>query len=56
MSKSKRLETIFYNGEPDGIRIYMRHLSTIKTYVVPRQYLGEAKGLTGVDNPAFFGE
>lgn len=29
MSKSKRLETISYNGEPDGIRVYMRHLSTI---------------------------
>jgi len=54
MSKSKRLETIFHNGEPDGIRIYMRHLSTIKTYVIPRQYLSEAKGLTGVDNPGVY--
>ena len=54
MNKSKRLETIFYNGEPDGIRIYMRHLSTIKTYVVPRQYLYEAKTLTGIDNPGVY--
>lgn len=54
MSKSKRLEIIFHNGEPDGIRIYMRHLSTIKTYVVPRQYLSEAKSLTGIDNPGVY--
>ena len=54
MSKSKRIEIIFHNGEPDGIRLYMRHLSTIKTYVVPRQYLSEAKSLTGVDNPGVY--
>ena len=54
MSKSKRLETIFHNGEPDGIRTYMRHLSPIKTYVVPRQYLNEAKGLTGIDFPGVY--
>ena len=28
MARSKRLEIIFHNGEPEGIRIYMRHLST----------------------------
>ena len=54
MSKSKRLETIFHNGEPDGIRTYMRYLSPIKTYVVPRQYLSEAKGLTGIDSPGVY--
>ena len=54
MSKSKRIETIFHNGEPDGIRIYMRHLSPIKTYIVPRQYLSEAKGLTGINNPGVY--
>ena len=32
----------------------MRHLSTIKTYVVPRQYLSEAKGISGVDNPGVY--
>ena len=46
MARSKRLEIIFYNGEPDGIRIYMRHLSTIKAFVIPRIYLSEAKKLT----------
>lgn len=54
MNKAKRLEVIFHNGEPDGIRTYMRHLSTIKTYVVPRQYLSEAKSISGVDNPGVY--
>lgn len=54
MGKSKRLEIIFHNGEPEGIRIYMRHLSTIKAFVVPRIYLNEAKKLTGVDNPGVY--
>ena len=51
MARSKRLEIIFHNGEPKGIRIYMRHLSTIKAFVIPRIFLNEAKKLTGVDNP-----
>lgn len=54
MGKSKRLEIIFHNGEPDGIRTYMRHLSTIKTYVIPRRYLSEAKSLTGADKPGVY--
>ena len=54
MGKSKRLEVIFHNGEPDGIRLYMRYLSTIKTFVIPRQYLSEAKNLTGVNNPGVY--
>ena len=54
MNKTKRLEIIFHNGEPDGIRIYMRHLSTIKAFVVPRPYLNEAKKLTGIDNPGVY--
>lgn len=54
MARSKRLEIIFHNGEPEGIRIYMRHLSTIKAFVIPRLYLAEAKKLTGVDNPGVY--
>ncbi len=54
MSKTKRLEIIFYNGEPDGIRTYMRHLSTMKSFVVPRPYLNEAKKLTGINNPGVY--
>ena len=54
MARSKRLEIIFHNGEPEGIRIYMRHLSTVKAFVIPRIYLNEAKKLTGVDNPGVY--
>jgi hypothetical protein len=54
MGKAKRIEIIFHNGEPDGIRIYMRPLSTIKAFVVPRPYLNEAKTLTGTDNPGVY--
>ena len=54
MARSKRLEVIFHNGEPEGIRIYMRNLSTIKAFVVPRIYLNEAKKLTDIDNPGVY--
>lgn len=54
MSKLKRLEVIFHNGEPDGIRTYMRHLSPMKAFVVPRQYLNEAKIVTGVNTPGVY--
>lgn len=54
MGRSKRLEVIFHNGEPEGIRIYMRHLSTIKAFVVPRIYLNEAKKLKDIDNPGVY--
>ena len=37
MARSKRLEIIFHNGEPEGIRIYMRHMSTIKAFVIEEQ-------------------
>ena len=43
MGKSTRLEVIYHNGEADGVRTIMRHLSPIKAYVIPRQYLTEAK-------------
>lgn len=54
MSKTKRLEIIFHNGEPDGIRTYRRHLSTMKSFVVPRPYLNEAKNLTGIKNSGVY--
>lgn len=37
MARSKKLEIIYYNGQPDGVRSVRRHLSTITTYVIPRQ-------------------
>ena len=39
MTNSKKLETIYYNGQPDGIRIIRRHLSPMTTYVIPRPLL-----------------
>ena len=36
MATSKKLEIIYYNGQPDGVRSVRRHLSTITTYVIPR--------------------
>lgn len=40
MASSKKLETIYYNGQPDGIRSIRRHLSTMTTY---EKQIGEAK-------------
>ena len=30
MATSQKLETIYYNGQPDGIRSIRRHLSTMR--------------------------
>lgn len=35
MAISKKLEIIYHNGQPDGIRSIRRHLSTMTTYVIP---------------------
>lgn len=39
MAISKKLETIYHNGQPDGIRSIRRNLSTMTTYVIPRPLL-----------------
>ena len=39
MAISKKLEIIYHNGQPDGIRSIRRHLSTMTTYVIPRPLL-----------------
>lgn len=43
MAISKKLETIYHNGQPDGIRSIRRNLSTMTVYVIPRPLLAEAK-------------
>ena len=43
MAISKKLETIYHNGQPDGIRSIRRNLSTMTGYVIPRPLLSEAK-------------
>ena len=51
MGISKKLETIYHNGQPDGIRSMRRSLSTMTTYVIPRPLLGEAKAISGIKRP-----
>ena len=54
MATSKKLETIYHNGKPDGIRSIRRHLSTMTTYVIPRTMLAEAKKVSGVKRPGIY--
>lgn len=54
MAISKKLEIIYHNGLPDGIRSIRRHLSTMTTYVIPRPLLSEARKLTGINRPGIY--
>ena len=54
MATSKKLEIIYHNGQPDGIRSVRRHLSTVTTYVIPRTMLGEAKSISGINRPGIY--
>lgn len=54
MAISKKLEIVYHNGQPDGIRSIRRHLSTMTTYVIPRPLLAEAKKLTGINRPGIY--
>lgn len=54
MAISKKLEIIYHNGQPDGIRSIRRHLSTMTTYVIPRPLLAEAKKLTSINRPGIY--
>lgn len=54
MAISKKLEIIYYNGQPDGIRSIRRYLSTMTTYVIPRPLLSEAKKLSGLNRPGIY--
>lgn len=54
MAISKKLETIYYNGKPDGIRSIRRHLSTMTTYVIPRPLLAEAKKISNTNRPGIY--
>ena len=51
---SKKLEIIYYNGQPDGIRSIRKHLSTMTTYVIPRPLFTEAKKITGINRPGIY--
>ncbi len=54
MATSKKLEIIYYNGQPDGVRSIRRHLSTITTYVIPRPLLSKAKKISGINRPGIY--
>lgn len=54
MAISKKLETIYHNGQPDGIRSIRRNLSTMTTYVIPRPLLSEAKSISGITRPGIY--
>ena len=54
MAISKKPETIYYNGQPDGIRSIRRHLSTMTTYVIPRPLLAEAKKISNTNRPGIY--
>ena len=54
MAISKKLEIIYHNGQPDGVRSIRRPLSTMTTYVVPRPLLSEAKKITGINRPGIY--
>lgn len=54
MAISKKLETIYHNGQSDGIRIIRRQLSTMTTYVIPRPLLSEAKRISGMNRPGIY--
>lgn len=54
MAISKKLETIYHNGQPDGIRSIRRNLSTMTVYVIPRPLLGEAKNISGINRPGIY--
>ena len=54
MAKSRKLEVIYYDGQPDGICSINLCLSPIKAYVVPRSQLFEAKKLKDIYCPGIY--
>ena len=54
MAIRKKLETIYHNGQPDGIRSIRRNLSTMTVYVIPRPLLAEAKTISGINRPGIY--
>ena len=54
MAINKKLEIIYHNGQPDGIRSIRRKLSTMTTHVIPRPLLSEAKNISGITRPGIY--
>ena len=54
MSKSKNLQIIYQNGQPDGIMVISNKAWNITAYVIPRPLLSEAKTISGIDRPGIY--
>jgi len=54
MIVNKKLEIIYHNGQPDGIRSIRRNLSTMTVYVIPRPLLAEAKSISEITRPGIY--
>jgi len=54
MPNMKRLETIYYNGQANGIRTVRVHLSTMTAFVIPRALLTEAKKIKEINNQGIY--
>ncbi len=54
MISSIKMETIYVDGDPNGIRKITLHLSPMVTYVVPREKLSEAKRINGIDKQGVY--
>lgn len=51
---SKKIETIYYNGQPDGVRIIRNRISPITCYVIPRPLLSQAMKISYITNPGIY--
>ncbi len=54
MPKTTRFANIYYNNQPDGIRVISHTNLTITTYVIPRTLLNDAKKIEGIDRPGIY--
>ena len=54
MSIVKRFETIYHDGEPEGIKYIRRPLSSMVAYCIPRDRISEAKKLMGIHRPGIY--
>lgn len=54
MAGARRLEVIYFTGDPDGLRQISIRTSQIRTYIVPRKLLSEAKGLPDITRPGVY--
>lgn len=54
MPKTTTFTNIYYNNQPDGIRVISRTNSTITTHGIQRTLLNDAKKIEGFDRPGIY--